>query len=66
MRVIMLSGSKNIPKINSKKKKKNSKMCRPFLASKIKALWLTQASHVCTVKKNLALGTQTCPNPEIK
>ena len=47
-------------------------MCRNVLASKRKGSWLTKASHVCTVKtkkpknKNLALKTQTSPNPETK
>lgn len=47
MRVIILSGSKNISKVDFLKV---PKMCRNLLASKIKDSWLTKASHVCTVK----------------
>lgn len=73
MRVIILSGSKNISKVDFLKV---PKMCRNLLASKIKDSWLTKASHVCTVKpppppqnnnkKTLALKTQTSPNLETK
>lgn len=45
-----------------KTKKKVSKTCRNMLASKIRGSCKT--SHVCTIRKNLALGIQTRPNPK--
>lgn len=39
-------------------------MWRPVLASEIKKVYDSPKPNMFAVRKNLALGTQTTPNPE--